>query len=117
MLTLVVVTSAVIVQCLSSEKPDSDMFSSTAEMSKLAKLEIEALDKLTALRALLENIENNLYAINVTMTEVKNVLQKFPQQDELQGAANGLFLLQETYKLNVSEFSGGIASSSKFKFH
>ena len=90
MLTLIIVTSAVIALCQCQiEKPDSVMFSSTAEMSKLAKLEIEALDKLTFLRALLENIESNLNAINETVNEVKIIIEKFPPQDELQGAANG----------------------------
>ena len=41
--------------------------------------------------------------------ELADLLAGLPGQPEIEGAANGLFLLQETYRLNVSEFSGGTA--------
>jgi len=99
-----------------------DMFSSTSEMSRLATWEREAMEKLSeykneltrTIEIVKEQTHKNKIVIHRDHDDlvktITNYLSKFPGQDQLEGAGNGIFLLQEAYNLNISELSQGIIS-------
>ena len=93
-LTLHCLLSVLIVSCL-SEKPDSALFSSVAEMSKLAKLELTALSQLKGLRHLIDQRlakrEIETEEFSKVHTEIKQIFDKLPPSSELEGAGNGEF--------------------------
>ena len=90
--TLMIVTVA-------SAAPDSVLFSSVAEMSKLAKLELTAIAKLKELRNLINNDNSNLInndnslretdEFNLIYKEVNQFFENLPPTSELEGAGNG----------------------------
>ena len=86
--------SVLMVSCL-SEKPDSALFSSVAEMSKLAKLELTALSQLKGLRHLIDQRlakrEIETEEFSEVHTEIKQIFDKLPPSSELEGAGNGEF--------------------------
>ena len=78
------------------EEPDSTLFSSVAEMSKLAKLELRAVSKLEGLRYLIdlrltkrdhEWTETGDY--RRVHSEVTQLFENLPPSSELEGAGNG----------------------------
>ena len=81
--------------CL-SEKPDNVLFSSVAEMSKLAKIELTAVSQMERLRQLIDqrlakrNHEwSNTEELNKVQAEVTQIFDNLPPPSELEGAGNG----------------------------
>ena len=84
-----------IVTCL-SEKPDNVLFSSVAEMSKLAKIELTAVSQMEKLRHLIDqrlakrNHEwSETEELNEVQAEVTQIFDNLPPPSELEGAGNG----------------------------
>ena len=105
MLVTILLTLMMMSPCSPLQEADTDMFSSVSEMSKLAQLELLGIEQLHQMRNLLE--QRSEASISQLQSNLSQTFAKFPKQSELEGAANGLFLLQETFKLNVSMFSQG----------
>ena len=88
--------SVLIVPCL-SEEPDSALFSSVAEMSKLAKYELTAVSQLKGLTHLIDrrlaNREMKTEEFSKVHTEIKQIFDKLPPSSELEGAGNGEFIV------------------------
>ena len=80
-----------------AEDPDSVMFSSVAEMAKLAKLELGALDQLRRLSGLLgealagdtRTLGHQAEVASLLSNQLGETFGKLPAQSELEGAANG----------------------------
>ena len=105
MFVTILLTLMMMSPCSPLQEADTDMFSSVSEMSKLAQLELLGIEQLHQMRNLLE--QRSQASISQLQSNLSQTFDKLPKQSELEGAANGLFLLQETFKLNVSMFSQG----------
>ena len=87
--------SILIVSCLSNE-PDNVLFSSVAEMSKLAKLELSAVSQMEKLRHLIDqrlarraDEWSETEEISKVQQEVSQLFNNLPPPSELEGAGNG----------------------------
>ena len=90
--------SILIVSCLSNE-PDNVLFSSVAEMSKLAKLELSAVSQMEKLRHLIDqrlarraDEWSGTEDISKVQEEVTQIFDNLPPPSELEGAGNGGFI-------------------------
>ena len=90
--------SVLTVSCLSNE-PDNVLFSSVAEMSKLAKLELSAVSQMERLRHLIDqrlarraNEWSETEEISKVHEEVTQLFDNLPPPSELEGAGNGGFI-------------------------
>ena len=90
-------TLALMIVTVATEAPDSVLFISVAEMSKLAKLELTAIAKLNELRNLIDlrmiNSDNSLKReteeYSRIYTDVNQLFENIPPLSELEGAGNG----------------------------
>ena len=90
-------TLALMIVTVATAAPDSVLFSSVAEMSKLAKLELTAIAKLNELRNLIDlrmiNNDNSLKReteeYSRIYTDVNQLFENIPPLSELEGAGNG----------------------------
>ena len=96
-----------IVSCL-SEKPDNVLFSSVAEMSKLAKIELTAVSQMDKLRKLIDrrlakrtHEWSETEELDEVQAEVTQIFDNLPPPSELEGAGNGEFQ-EEDYTILTS---------------
>ena len=110
-------TFILIFRLIESEPPDNDLFSSTSEIEKLFVKERELV-------ALLEAYKNDIGNENLPLTKAKETLNErkslianktrnFPDMNQIEGAVNGLYLLQDAFNLNISQFASGNVLAEK----
>ena len=103
-----------VIEC---EAPDNDLFSSTSEIEKLFVREKDFV-------ALLEAYKNDIANENLPLTKAKeslnerkalieNKTRNFPDFTQIEGAVNGLYLLQDAFNLNISQFASGNVLAEK----
>ena len=101
--------STIVISCviLSSCVGEIDYFSSTSELGKLFEWENEFIGTLEKFKSNIE--EKSISDDSVSLQQLKNYSLKFPQQfsSQLEGAFNGLLLLQDSFSLNISKFVDG----------
>ena len=105
---------AVLVVAVTSEDME-DVFSSTSEMAALARREEVLVARLKEYRDQLEGRMARLRAsepvdgreVEEGGEELTALLAALPKEAQLEGAANGIFLLQETYDLDITALAGG----------
>ena len=92
-----------------------DVFSSTSEMAALARREEVLVARLREYRDQLEGRIARLRAgepvagreVEGGGEELAALLATLPKEAQLEGAANGIFLLQETYDLDITALATG----------
>ena len=111
------ITFILIFRLIECEPPDNDLFSSTSEIEKLFVRERDFV-------ALLEAYKNDIGDETLTLTRAKESLNErkslienktsnFPDMNQIEGAVNGLYLLQDAFNLNISKFAKGNVFAGK----
>ena len=99
------------------EPPDDDLFSSTSEIEKLFVREKDFVALLEAYKNDIGNENLPLIEAKVNLNERKSLIEnqtrKFPDMNQIEGAVNGLYLLQDAFNLNISKFANGIVFADK----
>ena len=113
-----------IIQQTDCEPPDNDLFSSTAEIEKLFVRERDFVGLLKEYRDEIDtdNIQPTNNGWQMTRLNLENTTRKFPDMTQIEGAVNGLYLLQDAFNLNISSFANGNIladklSSKSFQSH
>ena len=97
------------------ERPDNDLFSSTAEIEKLFVWERDFV-------VLLREFRDDIDTEHLHLTEdrlhqrklsIVNSTARFPDFNQIEGAVNGLYLLQDAFNLNISRFANGNVFAEK----
>ena len=92
--------------------PQQDYFSATSEMAKLFQWEKHFLDSLSDFRNIIDVQHRSQRKYKIISSELENKVKNrsinFPSStDQVDGVLNGLFLLQDLFNLNISQFAGG----------
>ena len=88
--------------------PNHDYFSATSEMARLYNLEEMFINDLQGYRATLISSQENIHSVS----DLTKLSRGFPQSaEQLEGGLAGLFLLQDFFNLNTSQFAGGTVYS------
>ena len=98
-----------------------DVFSSTSEMAALARREEVLVARLREYKEQLEGRIARLRAgepvdgmeVERGGEELASLLGALPKEAQLEGAANGIFLLQETYDLDITALAGGAVKAPR----
>ena len=111
---LVLVTMVLVGQV----RGEDDLFSSTAEMALLAGREQELVTRLRSYRARLDQRLGEVRTaldevawggegLVETREELEHLVGGLPREPQMEGVAQGVFLLQETYNLELSSLVRG----------
>jgi hypothetical protein len=110
----------VLVPLLVVAGPPEDVFSSTSEMAALAEMERKLVRQLMDYREMIAKKMEEVRAMkegNIALVDTEDTaavpyglerqLRDLPAGDQITGAAQGVFLLQETYDLDIPTLSRG----------
>ena len=90
-----------------------DYFSATSEMAKLFIFERDFVEQLYKLESVLDDhhqSQNNTDLVR----QLRDHSSNFPaNMDQMDGVLSGLFLLQDSFNLNITEFAGGSVTIEK----
>ena len=100
---------------INCSNPHQDYFSAASEMAKLFEWEKNFLDSLSEFKSSIHVQHKSRKKYKIISSEIgtklKNNSSKFPSSmDQVDGVLNGLFLLQDLFNLNISQFAGGSIS-------
>ena len=97
-------TLLVIFTQLIDVSPNHDYFSATSEMARLYNMEEEFIKNLQSYKVTLNS---------QSLSSLRNLSMDFPQSTEqIEGGLAGLFLLQDFFNLNTTQFVGGTVHSA-----
>ena len=113
MMEMVSYSCSIVVIMLVYGTSGQDYFSATSEMAKLFTFEKDFIEHLYKLDTVLDQQPSQSNTGDL-LTQLIDHSSHFPaNMDQMDGVLSGLFLLQDSFNLNITEFAGGSVTIEK----